>query len=472
MKKAVKKALSSIIAAVVCLSLLPLTTLEAREETITQGDFEMIYIDSVGAYPYTGLLVTAYTGSGGDIVIPDNVVMIAAYMTITRNSVQNSMNITSVTIPDSVRMIDSAAFHPNTIIRGRSGSAAEEFANGNGNTFISTGGAIAQQTDQTNQEDTRRPTSQPSTSNVEFEIENGILIRYNGSDSNVVIPNGITEIGENFLFRNSNVVSVTIPDSVKIIGVHAFANCPNLTSVTIYGKDITFYLGAFYNTQQITFYGLAGSETEAIISYGIGYERHIFVAIDDTTPITDTTPQTPTTAPNLNTASAWAQDFINQAYHAELIPTTLQSSYTQATTRAEFAALAVTLYETIAGQEIAVNRAISFNDTTDISVHKAASIGIVSGMGDNRFVPNDPLTREQAAVMLARIASALDKPLPQEAATFADNGSISTWAVEAVGQIQAAGIMGGVGDNTFAPRNDYTREQSILTILRLFEFLK
>ena len=93
------------------------------------------------------------------------------------------------------------------------------------------------------------------------------------------------------------------------------------------------------------------------------------------------------------------------------------------------------------------------------------------GVGGNRFDPNAQLTREQAAVMLARLADAIGQPFPPSAPTFADNAQVSSWAADAVGQMQATGIMGGVGDNRFAPGGDYTREQSIVTILRLFDVL-
>ena len=46
------------------------------------------------------------------------------------------------------------------------------------------------------------------------------------------------------------------------------------------------------------------------------------------------------------------------------------------------------------------------------------------------------------------------------------------WAVDAVGQMQATGVMNGVGENTFAPDEDYTREQSIVTIMRLYDIVK
>jgi hypothetical protein len=41
----------------------------------------------------------------------------------------------------------------------------------------------------------------------------------------------------------------------------------------------------------------------------------------------------------------------------------------------------------------------------------------------------------------------------------------------AVGQVQAAGIMIGVDGGLFMPRGDYTREQSIITLLRLYNIV-
>lgn len=180
-------------------------------------------------------------------------------------------------------------------------------------------------------------------------------------------------------------------------------------------------------------------------------------------------PTTEDTAPNLNTASAWAHDGINGAFELGLIPQSLQSSYTANTTRAEFSALAVALYETVTGRVITGR--MQFNDTTDINVQKMGYLGVVTGVGGGNFAPNDTITREQAAVMIARLANAIGQPLPLASATFSDNADISSWAIEGVGQVQGVGIMGGVGNNIFDPRGMYTREQSIITMLRLFDLL-
>ena len=111
----------------------------------------------------------------------------------------------------------------------------------------------------------------------------------------------------------------------------------------------------------------------------------------------------------------------------------------------------------------------TFTDTTDSSVERAAYLGIVTGVGNDRFDPNSPITREQAAVMLSRLAGALGRNLAASNSTFADNAQASSWAVNAVGEVSAVGLMGGTGNNMFSPRADYTKEQSIVTIVRLHD---
>ncbi|MDR0491615.1 MAG: S-layer homology domain-containing protein [Oscillospiraceae bacterium] len=174
----------------------------------------------------------------------------------------------------------------------------------------------------------------------------------------------------------------------------------------------------------------------------------------------------PAVAAETEQPSLWAVEHVNAAIAANLVPLSLQSRYTQVITRAEFCALVVALYENVKGE---ITGRIAFTDTNDINAEKTAHIGVVFGVGDNRFAPDDTLTREQAATMLSRLAETMGMQLYGWIPSFDDNSSVSAWAVHGVGQMQFAGIMVGTGDNTFSPKGNYTREQSILTIMRLFD---
>lgn len=166
----------------------------------------------------------------------------------------------------------------------------------------------------------------------------------------------------------------------------------------------------------------------------------------------------------------WAAEQVSAGIELGIVPESLQSAYAQATTRAEFCALATGLYETVTGSEITDR--MTFTDTEDENVEKMAALGVVNGVGENRFDPDASLTRQEAATMLARLAAALEKPLPAQASTFADTDSVASWALEAVGQMQASGVMNGTGNDMFSPGDPYERQQSIVTIMRLYELVK
>jgi len=163
-------------------------------------------------------------------------------------------------------------------------------------------------------------------------------------------------------------------------------------------------------------------------------------------------------------------EYVAAAIYAGLVPENLQYDFSQPITRAEFAALAVALYKSATGLEIA--EYAEFYDTTDINVQKMGGLGVVAGVGRSNFYPYRTITRQEVAVLLARLAYVTGQPLPIAAPDFADYAYIAPWAFYAVGQMQAASIMDGGYDNYFAPDSEYTRQQSIVAMLRLYEFLQ
>ena len=172
---------------------------------------------------------------------------------------------------------------------------------------------------------------------------------------------------------------------------------------------------------------------------------------------------------NASRPSDWAAASVQEAIQLGVVPFELQTGYTQTATRQEICALVVRFYETVTGSP--VQGRVFFSDTKDEDVEKAAYLGIVNGVGDGSFHPNDPLTREQAAVMLTRLAQSMSKHLPAAEANFTDRAEISPWALEATGAIQGCGVMNGVGGGRFAPSLSYSREQCITTLMRLYHYI-
>lgn len=87
--------------------------------------------------------------------------------------------------------------------------------------------------------------------------------------------------------------------------------------------------------------------------------------------------------------------------------------------------------------------------------------GIITGYSAKTFGPQDKVTREQAAVILAK---AFNVEKLDGRSSFKDDGKISSWAAGSVKAMNRLGFIAGVGDNMFAPK-DYVSRAAICQIL-------
>lgn len=182
-----------------------------------------------------------------------------------------------------------------------------------------------------------------------------------------------------------------------------------------------------------------------------------------------------------NIPSDWATPEVDAAVAADIVPALLKKQYREKITREEFCTLIMKMINK--ANDVSDSKALltklgktytdSFNDTDNADVIAANLIGIVNGRGEGIFDPRSGITRQEAAIMLANAAKVLEIGAGT-APEFADMDKAASWAADYIKYtasiVSSTGknVMGGVGDNMFDPLGSYTREQSILTVYRLF----
>jgi len=115
----------------------------------------------------------------------------------------------------------------------------------------------------------------------DFEIENGVLLQYRGQEAHVLVPEGVTSIG-NYAFRKQkrlktilfprtltsvgyrafwkcrNLKWLVFPDAVTVITEEAFQHCQNLKSVTLEGTEMNIGKNAFRDCYKLKTLTISG----------------------------------------------------------------------------------------------------------------------------------------------------------------------------------------------------------------------
>ncbi len=191
--------------------------------------------------------------------------------------------------------------------------------------------------------------------------------------------------------------------------------------------------------------------------------------------------------------SDWAETEIDKAYEYDLVPEILEHAVmSEPITRLEFAAVSVKTFENLAATQALPAVINPFADCSDTEMLKAYNLGVAIGTSDTTFEPYGLLDREQAATMLTRVFKRATIPgwnmdddddyvlSYVRSTTFADDANISDWAKDSVYFMNANGIIQGVENNRFAPKNitseeeamgyaNATREQALAIAVRMVE---
>lgn len=173
--------------------------------------------------------------------------------------------------------------------------------------------------------------------------------------------------------------------------------------------------------------------------------------------------------------SDWAHEGIDYCVEAGLFNGTSETTFEPETAMTR-AMLVTVLWRYDGAEETGEN---IFTDVADDAwyapaVSWAAANNIVNGIGNDRFDPDSPVTREQVAVIFCRYADFVGADITGRAAldAFADQAQVSDWAADAVSWAVANSIIGGSSEPDgvyLLPQEDATRAQIATILMRFIE---
>ena len=259
----------------------------------------------------------------------------------------------------------------------------------------------------------------------------------------LILPDGLKKIA-NGAFDGLYADFIYIPDSVTAIPDGAFAGCFPPFSV-------------FYGGTQTQWEALLGVRYNDALEYATLY-------CNATITFFDAYPQ------------QWYYPGLEYAYRSGLMVGTAKGKISPNVTTTR--SMIVSILYRLSGAE----KPTGGNPFTDVKAGQwytdavlwAAENEIVSGYGNGKFGPNDPITREQIAVILKNYAEKSGADVSKTAAldSFPDAAKVGSWAKGAVSWAVAEGLISGSvsgGKTLLDPQGKATRAMIASIMMRFVE---
>lgn len=177
----------------------------------------------------------------------------------------------------------------------------------------------------------------------------------------------------------------------------------------------------------------------------------------------------------------WAKESIARMAEIGIIKGVTEQQYKphDSLSRGEFATLLYRVIEReqpdLARQLIEKNQ-LSFADPipdwAQTGALAAVNLGVMQGVGENKFGSTILLTREQLATIIARSVAQLqlELPAPVNKGEIADAKAVSSWAKEGV-KLSVEQNLFPLSNNKFNPRQNVTRGEAAYAIAKIYEWM-
>ena len=128
----------------------------------------------------------------------------------------------------------------------------------------------------------------------------------------------------------------------------------------------------------------------------------------------------------------------------------------------------------ITGKEWKAAGKTPFTDCDDADVTAAYELGIIGGTDPGIFEPNSTLTREQMAIMVARVMKTCGVDLTEKAKKnpFNDTAQLFASSNKYIDQLYGIGILAGYQDGGYHPFREMTVQEAVVSFVKAYRYIE
>ena len=297
-------------------------------------------------------------------------------------------------------------------------------------------------------------------SGVLFNKDKTTLVQCPGAFAVYTIPGSVTSIGDDAFSGCASLTSVTIPDSVTSIGNYAFSCCGSLTDVYFTGTETAWNC--------ITIGTANDALKNANIHYNYVSHTHSYKAVVTAPTCTSKGYTTHTCA----CGDSYVDTYVDALGHSWDSGTVTKEPTATETGIRTYACTRCNETKTESIPAVSVDVTQMFTDVTKNwaypGIQYCVTHGIMGGMGDGTFAPTGTTTRAQIVQILYNLEGT-----PAVSGTTPFTDLTANWYKPAILWAYQNNVVAGTSPTTFAPDQPVTREQiAVILTQYMFHVLK